>query len=184
MTEKSFQRTAHGNGAAALVRIEQPPADELSEPAASPFDTVRGERGADGRFAPGNSVARARKIRAGAHGALVALEAQADPAWRASGKWGRRYSAHRRAELTAAHGYLSAGASAMIDDAASIRADAKYLQARARAAGDAALSRQAASMLAEAKQLELAAWELAAREAKARPKTPDAYPWLAKDNAK
>lgn len=170
---KSFQRAAHGNGAPAVVRIEQPPPDELSDPSASPLDSVRPERGADGRFAPGNAVARSKKIRAGAHGALVALEAKADPAWRALGAWARRYSSHRRAELAASHGgHLSAGVSAMVDDAASIRGDAKYIAARARAEGNTALSKQAASMLAEAKQLELAAWELASREAKVRPVDP------------
>lgn len=174
---KSFQRRAHGTGAGAIVRIEQPPADELSKPTASTADTVRSERCADGRFAPGNAVARSRKIRAGAHGVLMALEAQADPAWRAASSWGRRYSAHRRAELLTAHGHLSAGAAAMVDDAAGIRADAKYLQARARADGNGALARASASMLSEAKQLELAAWELASREAVLRPKKEDWF-WV------
>jgi hypothetical protein len=172
MARKTFMRAAHGAGAAAIVRIEQPPADELSAVTVTDPRTVRSHRAPNGRFTAGNTVSRVRRIRAGAHGALAALDGLGDAAWRASAAWGRRYSAHRRAELATAHGHLSAGAAALVDDAANVRADAKYLAAKARAEGNTALSKQAASMLSEAKQLELAAWELASRESATRPTSP------------
>ena len=105
-----FIRAAHGAKAkgGALTDNESIPWDEM--PAASPADTDRAERGPDGRFLPGNRTAKNKRIRPSNHGALTALEAQADPVWRAYNNWGKRYSSHRRAELTRAHGgELSAG---------------------------------------------------------------------------
>jgi len=148
------------------------PADELSEPTATPTDTVRRDRGEHGHFAAGNDIAKAKRVRSGPRGALAQLEASGqDPAWIAAARWGRRYSAHRRAELARAHGgELSAGVGTIVESAAALLADARYWRAKAIAAGDPELSRLSAQLTAQARGCERDAWELAAREAAARPR--------------
>jgi hypothetical protein len=171
--------TAHGNAAAggSLIASETCPSDEL--PSATPSNTVRPERDAHGHFAAGNRVAKAKRVRSGPRGALAALESTGDAAWLASARWGRRYGAHRRAELAQAHGgSLSAGVGTIIESAADLLADARYWRAKAIALGDPELSRLAAQLTAQARGCERDAWELAAREAKARPASPNQYPWL------
>lgn len=167
--DASFWGTAHGASAdcGRLVSSETKPADELRP--ASPPDTDRSDRTPDGRFARGNRAARAKRLRAGLAGALVALEEQGDPVWIAATKWGRRYGAHRRGELARAHGgEISAGVGALVEDAAMLRADARYWRARGMATGDPDASKLASALLAQARGAERDAWELAAREAQAR----------------
>lgn len=164
---------AHGTAAdqGRLLASETCPADELP-PATQPL-TDRCDRTPDGRFAPGNGAARARRIRTGPRGALAALIAQGDPIYQAAAKWGRRYGSHRRAELAQAHGgQISAGVGAMVESAAEMMADARYWRARAIAEGDPDHVRLAAQLLAQARGAERDAWELAAREAAARPPAP------------
>src|SRR5690606_10045753 len=120
----------HGNQVSArLVASETCPADELAP--ASPVNTDRSDRRRNGTFAPGNSVAKAKKVRSGPRGALAALETKGDPAAKAAVKWGRRYGAHRRRELAQAHGgELSAGVGTIVESAADLMADARYWRAR------------------------------------------------------
>jgi hypothetical protein len=126
----------HGAAKAAhVVASEVCPADELA--AASPANTDRRDRTRDGKFAPGNDIAKAKKVRSGPRGALAALESKGDPAAKAAVKWGRRYGAHRRRELAQAHGgELSAGVGTIIESAADLMADARYWRARGVAEGD------------------------------------------------
>jgi hypothetical protein len=156
-------RKGHGNGAG-VPRVEVLPPDEL--PPASPSIADRPDRGPDGRFLPGNRAQRSKLVRPGPRGfAGLAV----DPAFRPFQRWGRRYAAHRRAELAAAHGgTLSAGVGALIESAGAQLAASRFLQARASETGDPALFRQASALSNDARQNELAAWELAAREAQAR----------------
>jgi hypothetical protein len=97
--------------------------------------------------------------------------AKADPVYQTCARWGSRYAAHRRAELAKAHGgELSAGVGALVESAGNALADSRYVRAKAAEKGDPALFKLAASLATEARQCELAAWELAAREAAARPR--------------
>jgi hypothetical protein len=174
-----FWRAAHGAAAksGAIVVNESLPADEL--PSATPPNTDRADRGPDGRFLPGNRTATAKRIRPGPQGALVALEARADPYWQAANRWSKQYSSHRRAELTSLHGgELSAGVSAMIESASHALGDARYLRAKAAETGDPEMLKTAASLAKDARQAERDAWALAAHEAAARPKKAADYPWL------
>jgi hypothetical protein len=169
-------RTAHGRAKqlGAVVVVETLPADEL--PSASGSDPARRDRDDAGRFLPGNRLAKAAKFRAGRHGRLAALEAQGDPAWLAADRWGKQWAAHRRTELAVAHGgELSAEVSAIVEDAGQAMADARYCRARA-AAVEASDPARAERLRTEARQLRiearghrLAAWEIAAKEAQARP---------------
>jgi hypothetical protein len=157
-----------------LVRSTVTPADELAEPTGSDPDTNGPQRDAHGHFAKGNGIAKAKRLRSGPRGALATLEASGDdPAWHAAARWGRRYSSHRRAELASAHGgELSAGVGTIIESAADLLADARYWRAKAIATGDPELSRLSAQLTAQARGCERDAWELASREATARPKSP------------
>ena len=145
--------------------------DEL--PPASPANTDRADRGADGRFRPGNAVARAQKTRPSKYGSLVLGLAKADSVYQTCARWGARYAAHRRAELAKAHGgELSAGVGALVESAGNALADSRYVRAKAAETGDPALFKLAAALATEARQCELAAWELASREGAARPRAP------------
>ena len=164
-------RTAHGNGAPALVRVETVPADEL--PPASPASSDRSGRGPDGRFLPGNGAARATKTRPTRYGSLVLAMASKDPVYRTCARWGAKYAIHRRAELAKAHGgELSAGVGALVESAGNALADSRYVRAKAAESGDPALFKLASQLAAEARQSELTAWELASRENAARPRGP------------
>lgn len=186
-------RAAHGRARdlGAVVVVETLPADEL--PAASGSDPARSDRTPDGRFAPGNGLAKSAKFRAGRHGRLAALEAQGDPAWQAADRWGRQWAAHRRTELAALHGgNLTSEVCSIIEDAGQAMADARYCRARG-ASVEASDPQRAERLRTEARQLRtearghrLAAWELAAREAAVRRAAtpPAALPWLASDPAR
>jgi hypothetical protein len=152
-----------------VPRIETLPADEL--PPASPAISARPERGPDGRFLSGNTLARSQRTRPSKYGSLVLALAKADPVYQTCARWGTRYAAHRRAELAKAHGgELSAGVGALIESAGNALADSRYVRAKAATTGDAAMFKLAASLATEARQCELAAWELASRESVARPR--------------
>jgi hypothetical protein len=78
--------------------------------------------------------------------------------------WLRR----RRAELFASTGGVSYGVGAMLASAAWLYAGGEFCAERAALAGDPDLFKQAATLTATARQHDMAAWELACREAKAR----------------
>lgn len=171
-------RRAHGAAArgGAVVVVETLPADEL--PSALGSDPAHRDRDENGRFLPGNRLAKAAKVRAGRHGRLAALEAQGDAAWLAADRWGKQWAAHRRTELAALHGGdLSSDVCTIIEDAGQAMADARYCRARAAAveANDPAraerLRTEARQLRTEARGHRLAAWELASREAAARQET-------------
>ena len=162
-------RSGHGNGSG-VPRVEVLPVDEL--PSATGSIADRPDRDAGGRFVRGNAAARAQRTRPGPRG-LVGVD-RCSPDFRPFARWGARYGSHRRRELAAAHGgSISAGVGAIVESAALAMAASRYLDhlARLAAAVDAPdLFRQAAALGQTARQHELAAWELAAREAAARPR--------------
>lgn len=177
---------ATGNSAehGRLVQSAVCPSDELAEPTGSGSDTIGRERDGHGHFAKGNRIAKAKRVRSGPRGALAMLEAKGDEAWRAAVRWGQRYGAHRRRELAQAHGgALSAGVGAIVESAASLMADARYWRAKAIATTDPELSRLSAQLMAQARGCERDAWELAAREAAARPRRDGLAALLASDDS-
>lgn len=166
-------RKGHGTGAG-VPRIEVLPPDEL--PPASPAHAEPPQRSADGRFLPGNRVGQAQRCRPSVRGA-AGLD-RAAPEYRTFQRWGQRYAAHRRRELAQLHGgHVSAGVGAIVESAALAMAAARYLQERASRECSADLFRQASQLAATARQHELAAWELAAREAQSRPQEERPF-WL------
>jgi hypothetical protein len=161
----SFLRTAHGNGADALLRVETPPLDEI--PNANRTAQGLAVRAARGRpFEPGNAAAKGRKPKL----ARAGVDApQADPEWSRYETQGRRYTQRRCRELAVQHGgTLGAGPSAMLASAGLALAASRWLYARAAVDGDADLFKKAASLADSARQQELTAVALAEREAAAR----------------
>lgn len=158
-------RTGHGTGRGG-PRVEVLPPDEL--PAASGSSADRGDRDRSGRFLPGNRAGAAKIIKPGPMGGVDV----SDPAFRPFKRWASKYSAHRRRELAAAHGgAISAGVGAIVESAALALGGSRFLAMRASTSLDAELFKQSAALGALARQHELAAWELAAREAAVRKKT-------------
>jgi hypothetical protein len=163
-----FLRTAHGAGAAALLRTELPPLDEHQPLNAS--DTVDGLalRAKRGRpFQRGNSAAKNRKPSLCALG--VPIET-ADPRYRKALRKARRYMQRRQRELAVMHGgELGAGPSAMLAHAARATAASVLLYELAGETLDAGLFKQAASLADSARQQELTAVALAERERASMP---------------
>ncbi|MES1186324.1 MAG: hypothetical protein ABUL60_21115 [Myxococcales bacterium] len=159
-------RSGHGNGVGS-PRIEVLPADEL--PSVTPALAVRPDRDANGRFVAGNTAGAAKRVRPGIRGALAL--GLADPRYRRFARWGARYATHRRRELAELHGgKISAGVGAMVESAALALAASRFVHLLAAETADTELFKQAAAMASTARQDELAAWELAAREAAGRPR--------------
>jgi hypothetical protein len=163
-------RNGHGNGAG-VPRVEVLPPDEL--PAVDAHDTAAklAERQRRGRpFEQGNRASAGRKPKL----ALLGVPADAtDPRYALALRRASRYRKRRCSELAVAHGYVSAGASSLIASAALALSASRFLYEIAAETGDAATLKQASALANDARQNELAAWELAARESGARKGRPD-----------
>lgn len=166
-------RKPHGSArGAGSPRVEVLPPDEL--PSVAPAIAVRSDRGANGQFTAGNTASRSRRATPGKLGGVDT----SSPEFRPFKHWARRYAGHRRDELAKVHGGdLSAGVGAIIESASLALASSRYCQAKGAETNDVDLLKRAADLSALARQHELAAWELAAREAAARPKKKGATPW-------
>lgn len=170
--KKSFQRTAHGKGASALVRIEAPPVDELAEGVqGEPLAEHRQERDGAGRFRPGARTAQAaggassREMTRLAR-RLTLGDALSDPRFE---PFARAARAFRKAHITALARDVGGGHCGT--GPASIIASASMQLAGSRFAFEVLGDLQLGSRLAnDSRQNLLAAHELAAREAQARPK--------------
>lgn len=165
---KSGWRKSHGaaKDGGSLVASEAIPSDELSPARAS--ETARADRDASGRFVPGNRTAKARRLRPSARGALLDLEAKADPAYRAAMKWARRYGAHRRSELTLMFGAISSAVGSLVESESMLLGSARYWHARGMAESSPEFVKLAATLEAQARGSKRDAWELSARESAAR----------------
>lgn len=160
-------RTSHGK-----LRPEVVPADELSHANV----VATGDMISKGRpFEKGNRVAAGRKPKL----ALLGVEVNAtDPRYALSLRRASRYRKQRVAELARAHGYVSAGAAAMVASAALALCASRYLYELAAETGDPDTLKRASALAIDARQHELAAWEICTREAKSRGSTSSHAPWL------
>lgn len=109
------------------------------------------------------------------------IDGAVDPAYGKCLKYAASYRKHRARELCVAHGYVSAGASALLATASLSLAASRYLYERVALTGETDLLMKAHKLADSARQNELAAWELASREGAARRKHRDAMaglPWV------
>lgn len=184
-------RTSHGRARqlGSVVSVELLPPDE--QPPATPAEPGRSDRDTAGRFVAGNKIAKQARVRAGKRGTLAKLEGKGTPEWQAANKWGQQYAAHRLGELAKAHGgEVSSDVSVLVQDIGDAVADARWARAKAAELEAEGKHERAAALRAEARQLRLearghrlAAWELAHREAEARPKAADDNDFAAKAKA-
>jgi hypothetical protein len=178
-------RTGHGNGAG-VPRIEVLPADELPDGvpvdarAAGPSDRVEG-----GRFARGNALARqGGRAKRGTSRLTSRLGLSTPPDGDAFAPYRRAAATFRRvqcAELsrTVGGGACGPGPSSVVASAALALAWSRYLSDQAAATGDPELAMRSARLGETSRQHLLAAHELCAREAEARPPAVDPHAALA-----
>jgi hypothetical protein len=172
-------RRAHGTGAAALVRVETAPADELPLGVQAPVQApAGGERRADGTFAPGARTMQSAggratkgKTRLAAKLGLSTLAEGADFA-----PYRRAASTFRRVQCAALAASVGGGVcgpapASIVASAALALAWSRYLSDVAARTGDAELATRAVRMGDASRQSLLTAHELCAREAAARPVT-------------
>lgn len=162
-------RTGHGIGAGS-PRIEVLPPDEQPAAQAAGADPLSTGRDPKTKRLQTAEAARAmaklpRKSRFLPR--ALACSPRFEPHNARRLEWQRK----RMAELQTAHGGVSHGVGAMLNAAAWLYAGGEFASELAAESGDIELFKQAASLTSTARQHELAAWELSAREAQARPQT-------------
>jgi hypothetical protein len=171
-------RAGHGTGAG-QPRIEVLPPDEL--PDGVPADARAGspsDRGAAGRFAPGNALASLGGCAKRGTSRLTSRLGLAKlPEGDAFAPYRRAAATFRRvqcAELARAvgGGVCGPGPSSVVASAALALAWSRYLSDQAAATGDPELAMRSARLGETSRQHLLAAHELCAREAQARPRAP------------
>jgi hypothetical protein len=172
-------RTAHGNGAPALLRVETAPADELPIGVQATLQAeARGERRADGTFAPGARTVQSAGGRAkrGKARLTVRLGLGALPTGNAFGPYRRAASTFRRvqcAELarSVGGGVCGPAPSSIVASAALALAWSRFFSDQAALTGDPELAVRALRAADASRQALLTAHELCAREAQSRPST-------------
>lgn len=170
-------RSGHGNGAG-VPRVEVLPPDELPVGVPAPARPVATRDGA-GKFTPGaGTSALAREGARAAHesrqlAALLGLwTPPEDHAFAPYARLAREWRDAHMAELgaTVAGGAVGPGPASVVSTAALELAASRWLFDKGAQDGDAKLLLEAARLADSSRQNLLAAHELAAREAKARPR--------------
>ncbi len=158
------------------------PADELPTGVPAPARGLSpSDRRDGGRFAPGNALAslgaraRAGSTRLAARLSLATLPADAPfaPYQRAAASFRRAQSAALASSVGG--GVCGPGPSSIVASAALALAWSRYLSDLAARTGDAELAARASRLSVESRQHLLAAHELCAREAHARPPAPPSW---------
>lgn len=126
-------------------------------------------------------AATGRKTKLAAFGLSPSIIKAGDPDYAKCLDQANKYRKVRQKELAQLHGHVSAGAGALLASSALALAASRFLYQNAAQDGDHATLKQAAQLAGEARQCELAAWELASKEGvlKRRQEASDAgMPWL------
>jgi hypothetical protein len=177
-------RTAHGRNKSQgdVVSIEVQPADELSVPNASDMDTRLAERKRIGRpFQPGNKAARGRKPKLARLGIDKDTIKASSTLYSNYLRQAEMYRVRRIQELRIAHGFVSVAAASLVATAALALAGSRYLSALAVQSDfpDMDMLKKSAELATQARQNELAAWELCSREASAKTRaSANETPWM------
>lgn len=181
-----FIRTRH-NDRKAPLQVEPIRPDELSRPNLDEA-AVRLANGGTGRRGWPKGKRRTRRGKLAVLGIPSEALDLGDAAYARCVRLASAYRKTRARELGIVHGYVSSGASALLASAAMALSASRYLYEQAATGGDkiGELLKTAAKLADSARQNELAAWELCAREAVARKKTDAAAagtPWLVQDTS-
>lgn len=175
-------RTAHGSyrKAGQTVVIEVQPPDELRQPDTDQMDVRLKEREATGRpFQKGNRAAAGIRPKLSLLGIDI-NKADIEPFYKACMLKAESYRRARVREFRITHGFVSVGVMALLSTASLALAASRYMYNRASTDGDCGLMKQASLLANDARQNELAAWELASREASAKTRLAvNQTPWMA-----
>jgi hypothetical protein len=172
-------RAGHGNGRGS-PHVEVLPPDELPEGVQAPrLASARGERRPNGTFAPGartvqsaGGLATRGKSRLTARLGLTTLtEGEAFAPYRRAAATFRRVQCAELARSVGG-GICGPGPSSVVASAALALAWSRYLSDQAAATGDPELAMRSARLGETSRQHLLAAFELVAKEAQARPRAP------------
>ncbi len=170
-----FIRTAHGNGASALARVETPPVDELPAGIRSEYGpSERSNRGPNGRFVKGNTAGRARRGQTRLSTALQLAKADDPGGMR---KYIRAADAWRAAQAdelarSVGGGYCGPGPTSILATAALALAASRFLFDQAVAEGGNPEKLTRAAKLGDShRQALLTATALCAQEAETRPRS-------------
>lgn len=170
-------RKGHGMHKEPVV-IEVQPADEMAKVNQLDIDARKASQERIGRpFKKGNK-AGGRKPKL----AKLGLRTE-DEGYKRVLKAAESYRRTRSREFKITHGYVSIGVSALIATASLQLAVSRHLLEQAMKGGcDVDLIKRASAMANEARQNELAAWELASREGGAKAKAAaNMAPWMASE---
>lgn len=158
-------RNGHGTGAGG-PRIEVMPPNEQPYAPAGSTAPLRTGRDSAGRVRTAEAARALAKLPR--RGAFLPRKVSCDPRFEVHN--GRRldWLRARRGELMDATGGVSHGVGAMLASAAWLYAASEFAAELAAEKGDAELFKTSSGLSATARQHDLAAWELATREAEAR----------------
>lgn len=180
----TFIKTRH-NDRKAPLQVEAPRPDELTRPN---LDEAA-DRLAEGPTGRGGfPKGRKRRTKLAVLGIPAGALDSGDPSYARCVRLAAAYRKCRTRELAVVHGYVSSGASALLASAAMALSASRYLYEKAASGGEETndLLKTAAKLADSARQNELAAWELCAREAVAKKKATNlnsALPWLLSDES-
>lgn len=157
--------------------VEVPEPEELSSAAMADAGAVHPR--------PWTKLPRNRKTKLAVLGIGKDLLDKGDPRYSRAMSQANKYRKARASELAAMHGYVSAGANALLATASLALAASRFLYEKFTEQPDNfPLLKQASSLADSARQAELAAWEMSAREGMVKRKldaSDGGTPWLRKD---
>lgn len=133
---------------------------------------------------PWTKLPRKRRTKLAIMGLGRELLETGDPRYRQCMELADKYRKARTKELATIHGFVSSGTSALLATASLALAASRFLYEKAAEGGQVDLMSKAAKMADSARQAELAAWELAAREGMVKKKIDAANisaPWVITD---
>ena len=113
---------------------------------------------------PWTLLPRSRKTKLAIMGISKDILVAGDPRYAQALYLASKYRKVRARELSLMHGHVSSGASALLASASLALAASRFLYEKVAETGDIALLKQAAQLADSARQSELAAWEMSARE--------------------
>lgn len=160
------------------VRVQD--ADEMKRPNADDITSRVEEAAKVGRpFRVGNRAGAGRRPKLARLGLSSSIADVTDPKYKSCLRLAEAYRKRRVSEYKKTHGYVSVGAMSLIASASLQLSASRYLMEMAFGNGDLDGIRKASNLANDARQNELAAWELASREGGAKAKAAaNAAPWL------
>lgn len=159
-------RTGHGNGAGS-PRVEVlPPNEQPQAQADGSAPLISGRDPVTKRLRTSEAARALAKLPRRSR--FIPRKLNVDPRFKPHNARRLEWQRKRLVELSTAHGHAGHGVGAMVNAAAWLYAGGEFAAELAAETGDLELFKVAATLTSTARQNDLAAWELSAREAKGR----------------